>query len=134
MKNYPKVLDEEKVGTYDALTNAGGGYVWDEVLEYRVWFHPKEGEEDYFYAFTSYEDAKEYADYYDEAEEPIALILQKEFIEEPETGVYIHRKQERITEWAVEFLKRPKRTEETIPNFLSPNALNNKLDILRGLV
>jgi len=34
---YPDVLAAELVGTYPASAKAGGGYVWDEVLEYRVW-------------------------------------------------------------------------------------------------
>ena len=36
---YPTVLDDSLVGTYPALSKAGGGFVWDEVLEYRVWCH-----------------------------------------------------------------------------------------------
>lgn len=31
---YPTVLDPLKVGEYPASTKAGGGYVWDAVLEY----------------------------------------------------------------------------------------------------
>jgi hypothetical protein len=34
----------------------------------------------------------------------------------------------------VELLRRPRRTANTIPDFLSPNAPPNRLDILRGLV
>lgn len=113
METYPKVLDETKIGDYPALVKAGGGYVWDDVLEYRVWCHPEKGAEDL---------------------EPLALILQKEYIDEPEPGKYIHVKVERLTEWPVKFLSRPKRTENTIPDFLSPNAPSNRLDILRGLV
>jgi hypothetical protein len=41
-------------------------------------------------------------------------------------------KKRRITEWPVEFLSRPRRTRNTIPDFLSPNAPDNRLDILRG--
>jgi hypothetical protein len=67
------------------------------------------------------------------AEEPLALVLQKEYIAEPETGQYVHVKQRRITEWPVEFLSRPRRTRNTIPDFLSPNAPPNRLAILRGL-
>lgn len=44
-----------------------------------------------------------------------------------------HVKKQRITEWPVEFLSRPKRTVNTIPDFLSPEAPANRLDILRGL-
>jgi putative acetyltransferase len=92
---YPAVQNPDLVGTYDARAKAGGGYVWDAVLE--------------------------------------ALVLQEEFIDEPETGHYLHVRERRITEWPVEFLSRPKRTAKTIPNFLSPNAPANRLDILRDL-
>lgn len=34
---YPPVRDPDQVGTYPAAVCAGGGYVWDDVLEYRVW-------------------------------------------------------------------------------------------------
>jgi len=40
MVHYPKVKDPDLVGTYLALSKAGGGYVWDSVLEYRVWSSP----------------------------------------------------------------------------------------------
>jgi hypothetical protein len=42
-------------------------------------------------------------------------------------------KKRRITEWPVDFLSRPRRTRRTIPDFMSPNAPANRLDILRGL-
>lgn len=138
-EKYPKVFDEKKVGKYPALAKSGGGFVWDEVLEYRVWCHPEEGAEDledgddYFYAFSNYEDAKNFSENSAGSENPIVLILQREFIDEPKPGVYIHKKEERVTEWAIEFLTRPRRTENTIPDFLSPNAPPNRLDILRGL-
>ena len=137
---YPEVHNKESVGTYPALVKSGGGYVWDEVLEYRVWCHPERGAEDleegndYYYAFTNFEEAKAFSDSYAGTEEPLALILQKEYIDEPEPGNYRHIKQERLTEWPVIFLQRPRRTPETIPNFLAPDAPDNKLDILRGLV
>ena len=139
MSKYPKVLDEEMVGEYPAEAKAGGGYVWDEVLEYRVWCHPELGAEDtengddYYYVFTNYEEALEFSKSNEGTEKPLALILQREYIDEPEPAKYIHIKEERIAEWSVEFLKRPRRTENTIPDFLSSNAPPNKLDIIRGL-
>ena len=139
MIEYPKVLDEKKVGKYPAVVKAEGGYVWDEVLEYRVWCHPENGAKDleegndYYYAFANYEEAKAFSSNNKGSEEPLALILQKEYIDEPEIGKYIHVKEKRMTEWAIEFLKRAKRTENAIPDFMSPNAPKNKLDILRGL-
>lgn len=139
MTNYPKVKDSNLVGEYPALANSGGGYVWDDVLEYRVWCHPEDGapdtEEgnDYYYAFATYEEALDFSKNNIGCELPIALVLQKEYINEPEPGKYVHVKEQRLTEWQVEFLQRPKRTDNTIPDFLSPNAPNNRLDILRGL-
>jgi hypothetical protein len=136
---YPDVRDPALVGTYDATAFAGGGYVWDEVLEYRVWCHPERGAEDledgsdYFYSFPSYAHALEFSRNTPGAEEPIALILQREYIDESVPGEYIHVAKERITEWPVVFLKRPRRTAETIPQFLAPDAPPNRLDILRGL-
>ncbi len=135
---YPDVLDKDSVGTYPALVKAGGGYVWDEVLEYRVWCHPEKGADnledgdDYFYAFHSYEDAFSFSEKTVGADEPIALVWQEEHINEPEPGKFIHVKEDRLTEWPVAFLSRPKRTEKTIPDFMSPSAPNNRLDILRG--
>ena len=135
---YPSVLDEGKVGTYDALAKAGGGYVWDEVLEYRVWMHPEQGAEDledgndYYYVFADCEEAIAFAASTTGAEDPLALVLQREYIDEPEPENYIHVVEERITEWPIEFLSRPRRTDRTIPDFLSPDAPANRLDILRG--
>lgn len=139
MQKYPEVLDKNKVGKYAALSHAGGGYVWDDVLEYRVWCHPEkgaqdlEGGNDYYYAFDNYNDAEIFSKNTAGADHPIALILQKEYISEPKKGEFIHMKEERITEWPVEFLKRPKRTQNTIPDFMSPDAPPNKFEILRGI-
>ena len=134
----PTVLDPSKVGEYPAASKAGGGYVWDEVLEYRVWCHPERGApdefegDDYYYAFETYREALEFSERAPGCEEPLALVLQREYIEEPEPGQYIHRREERVTEWPVEFLSRPRRTESTIPEFMSSDATENKLQILRG--
>jgi hypothetical protein len=135
---YPAVLDPLKVGSYPALAKSGGGYVWDEVLEYRVWCHPEQRAEcskdgsDYYYAFETYNDAFEFSCGNAGAEHPIALILQCEYIDEQVADEFVHVKEERITEWPVQFLRRPRRTKATIPNFLSPNAPPNRLAILRG--
>lgn len=108
------------------------GTVWDEVLEYRVWCHPTSGDDDYYYAFASYDDAEAFAARTPEAEPPLALVLQREFIDEPLPGDYRHVREERVAEWPVEFLRRPRRTERTIPDFLAPDAPPNRLEILRG--
>lgn len=129
---YPKVKDPSMVGEYSALSKAGGGYVWDDVLEYRVWCYPEEGD-DYYYAFEDAETALECSSQEKDAKPPLALILQNEYISENEPGVYEHVKEERVTEWPIEFLSRPRRTANTIPDFMSPSAPENRLDIIRGI-
>jgi hypothetical protein len=129
---FPPAVNKSKVGTYPAATCGGGGYVWDDVLEYRVWCHPEDGGDDYFYAFATFEEAAERGRNTKGAEEPLALILQKEYIDEPAPGKYRHVRRRRITEWAVEHLSRPKRNKRTIPDFLSRSAPPNRLDIIRG--
>ncbi len=136
----PPVVDVCLVGTYPAATEAGGGFVWDAVLEYRVWCHPERGApdeadgSDYYYAFASYAEALELSEEMVGSEEPLALVLQEEYIDEPEPGRYVHVKERRVTEWPVDFLSRPKRTARTISDFLAPDAPSNRLDILRGVV
>ena len=138
-ESYPDAVDPDLVGTYSPLAKAGGGYVWDEVLEYRVWCCPArgssdlEGGSDYYYSFATYAEALAFSRSTEGAEEPLVLIRQLEYIDEPNTGEYHHIKEVRITEWPVEFLRRPRRTQNTIPDFLSPNAPANRLDIIRGL-
>jgi hypothetical protein len=139
LPQYPQVDDLSLVGTYPATAKAGGGYVWDAILEYRVWCHPENGAPDednggdYYYPFADYAEALKFSKSTKGAEEPLALILQEEYISEPEPGQYIHMKERRIAEWPVVFLSRPRRDAHTIPNFMSPNAPSNRLDILRGL-
>lgn len=138
MNRYPPAVDEAKVGSYPASAGAGGGYVWDAVLEYRVWCYPAEGAEDvddgsdYYYPFATFEEASEFAAKTKGAQEPLALILQEEYIDEPVDGQYVHIKERRVAEWPVEFLSRPKRNARTIPDFLSPTASPDRLDIIRG--
>lgn len=138
MLKYPEVGNPHLVGTYPALVKSGGGYVWDEVLEYRVWCHPEKGAadlyegEDYYYPFTTYEEALKFSNENSGTESPVVLILQEEYIDEPDPGNYIHVKGQRLTEWNVEWLKRSKRQENTIPDFFSTTAPADRLDILRG--
>jgi hypothetical protein len=135
----PAVEDPSKVGTFRALAKAGGGYVWDEVLEYRVWCHPSEGarddldgDHDYYCAFATYADAQRFAEATAGAQEPLALVLQQEYIDEPSEGEYVHVREPRIAEWPVPLLRRPRRTAATIPDFMRPDAPPNRLEILRG--
>lgn len=136
---YPPVLDPASVGTYPAAAKAGGGYVWDAVLEYRVWCYPGNGANDlcegsdYYYAFDTYEEAADFAIDTKGAQEPLALVLQEEYISELQDGEFVHVKERRVAEWPVQFLSRPRRTADTIPSFLAPDAPANRLDIIRGL-
>lgn len=113
--------------------------MWDAVLEYRVWCHPEngapdvDGGNDYYYAFASYEEAAAFAENTRGAEEPIALVLQEEYIAEQQEGHYVHVKERRVTEWPVELLRRPRRTPHTIPDFMAPDAPADRLDIIRGI-
>lgn len=138
MKTYPAVLDPAKVGTYPALTKAGAGYVWDEVLEYRVWCHPERGApdlhngSDYHRAFDTYEKAYAYSAAHTGCESPLALVLQREYINEPTPGEFVHVKEERVTEWFPEFLSRPRRDARTLVDFFAPDAPTNRMDILQG--
>jgi len=136
---YPPVLDPALVGTYPSAAKAGGGYVWDAVLEYRVWCYPRSGAadlcegSDYYYPFSSYEEAAEFSASTDGAQDPLALVLQEEHIDEREDGQYVHITEQRVAEWPVQFLSRPRRTASTIPAFLAPDAPSNRLDVIRGL-
>lgn len=136
---YPDAVDASLVGTYPATAGAGGGFVWDEVLEYRVWCHPERGApdeqdgNDYYLAFATHAEAAAFSESTKGAELPLVLIRQLEYIDEPKPGMYRHIRNERVAEWPVEFLRRPRRTPNTIPDFLSPTAPMNRLDIIRGL-
>jgi len=122
---FPPAVDASQVGEYPALVKSGGGYFYDEVLEYRVWCHPERGApdpdqsgDDYFYAFGTFEEALACAESTPGAEEPLVLVRQIEHVDEPEPGVYVHVKAERITEWRVEWLADSKRDSESIPRML----------------
>lgn len=122
---YPIAVDPNRVGTYPPDTKSGAGYFYDEVLEYRVWLHPDRGaaplngDEDYFVAFAQYERAEGFSKSTNGAEEPIVLVRQLEWIDEPIPGQFHAEKTERITEWRVKWLAGGKRGPETINNFLA---------------
>jgi len=124
MSKFPKAINPDKVGEYPALAKSGAGYFFDEVLEYRVWCHPERGApdefngEDYYYAFETYEEALKFADAAKGAEEPLVLIRQWEWINEPSPNELIHEKGERIAEWQVEWLKRGARRPGEIEAFI----------------
>ena len=126
--NFPRALDDTLVGTYPTLVGAGGGLVWDAVLEYRVWCHPENGAPDLedgcdcYYAFPTYDEALAFVESVKGAETPIALVLQEEYIDEPEPCLLVHVKKPRMAEWPVHFLEEPRRTASTIPDWLALGA------------
>ncbi|OAV46251.1 GCN5 family acetyltransferase [Lewinella sp. 4G2] len=133
---YPHATDPNKVGTYPASVKSGGGYVWDTVLEYRVWLHPELGAEDifdgddYFYAFESHKEALKFSSSVKGTEQPLVLVFQQEYIDEPEPETYQLVRQERITEWDPAWLSRSKRDEKTVTLFFE-NPIPDRLDLLR---
>ena len=114
---YPLPVDPSRVGDYPASTKSGSGYFYDDVLEYRVWIQNPDGD-DYFYPFTTFEEARDFSEGTPRAEQPLVLIRQREWINEPEPGKYIHERGERITEWRVEWLAGSKRDDDSIRHFL----------------
>jgi putative acetyltransferase len=123
---YPIAIDISKVGTYPGFTKSGAGYFYDEVLEYRVWMYPPEGGDDYYKAFPTYEESLVYFKSIVGAEEPLVLILQREWIDEPQPGNYVRKNEERLTEWKVEWLAGKRSSKEAIDRFLADHQPSNK--------
>ena len=122
---YPTAVNPKAVGSYPGSTKSGAGYFYDEVLEYRVWLHPERGAEplagdaDYFAAFAQFESAEAFARSTPGAEsEPLVLVRQLEWINEPQPGRFEVERGERITEWRVEWLD-SKRGPTSISDFLA---------------
>lgn len=133
-QRFPTAVDPTRVGRYPAVVYAGGGFVWDDVVEYRVWCHPPDGTGDVYYAFASYPKALAFSRRVRGAEEPLALVRQREYIDEPSRGRFVHVRKRRITEWPVEFLDRPRRNKLTIPRFFALATRTARLDFVRGRV
>ena len=75
--NPPKVADESKVGEYDTLCFSGAGFIWDEVLEYRVWSRgPTE-----CHTFASYDEAERFSEATATRSIVLALVKQVEYFE-----------------------------------------------------
>jgi len=116
---YPPAIDPSKVGSYPALTKSGAGYFYDDVLEFRVWIHPKGGGDVFYRAFASYEPALHFSKSTSGAEEPLVLVRQRKWVNGPEPGKFEPRSDERITEWqTVRLSRNTKRTEHSIERFL----------------
>jgi hypothetical protein len=121
---YPLAVDLERVGSYPPETKSGAGYFYDDVLEYRVWLHPENGADranggsDYFVSFAQYERAEIFAKSTRGAEQPLVLVRQLEWVDEPEPLHFVPMKEQRITEWQVKWLLGSKRTPESLDEFM----------------
>jgi hypothetical protein len=138
-RRYPRAIHPQRVGKYPALVGSGAGYVWDEVLEYRVWCHPERGApdihrgDDYYYAFPTFPKALAFSQKTPGAEEPLVLIRQRQSINEPKPGEFIHDRKPRLTEWQVKWLAGSRRKPDTLKRFFAEGAPENRLDIIQGL-
>ncbi|NRB61974.1 MAG: GCN5 family acetyltransferase [Saprospiraceae bacterium] len=126
---YPHSIDKNMVGEYPARAKSGGGYFYDQILEYRVWCRPWKGAPDefdgkiYYYAFHTYGEALEFSNATKGSEDPLVLIKQFEWVDEPETGKFIHKTDERQAEWLVEWLIDSERQNDTIAKFIGGNGI-----------
>jgi putative acetyltransferase len=103
-QTYPPVKDSRTVGTYNPRCNSGGGTLFKDVLEYRVWVHNGRGD-DVCRAFATHQSAKDFSDGERGAEAPLVLVLQNPWIcwnDKRHDYELIH--EDRIAEWRVEWL------------------------------
>jgi hypothetical protein len=121
VSNAPSVDDPSKVGEYDLLCKAGGGYVWDSVLEYRVWSNAV-SDEDQVKSFADYEEAFAWSEAHEDREGVLALIRQAEFFMGATRHNSILIEEERIAEWWPGWL----RHENHRPSMLAAALLQNQ--------
>jgi hypothetical protein len=133
---FPQVLDPSRVGTYEALAKSGGGYVWDAVLEYRVWCHPERGaidsEEgnDYYYAFATYAEALAFAEETRGAElHSLSCSKRNTSTSRPRDDMFTSARAGSPSGGLSS--SPPRRTPRTIPDFLASNG-PNRLETLDG--
>ncbi|NDC22245.1 GCN5 family acetyltransferase [bacterium] len=116
---HPNAHDQNKVGSYPTIVYSGGGYLYDAVLEYRVWSKSEDGQS-ICHSFGTYNDAKKFSKKIPDAEkEPVVLVLQKQYIEETKDGKYKLINKERLAEWKVEWLKNNIRSEKNIKKYIN---------------
>jgi putative acetyltransferase len=118
-ESLPPAIDVARVGSYPVLSHSGGGFFFDDVLEYRVGVHPPEGGDDRYQTFPTYQQAVAFAASELGADEPVVLVRQREWVVEQSPGHYVRKTGERLTEWRVEWLKDRKRLPGAIEQFLA---------------
>jgi hypothetical protein len=119
---YPVAVDYSMVGKYPMLTGSGGGYVWSEILEYRVFSRVDDNDDVGMYTFNTYEQAEQYAKTlpkYSDYPHLTVLIKQNQYIQPPDSsnGKPTLKKEERITEW--------------MPQWLTPDRKETKANVSR---
>jgi hypothetical protein len=75
---YPVAINVANIGSYPPIVNIGGGYRYDDVLEYRVWFNISRIPQ--FVAFINYESAHNFKCFlkqYTQNIHTVALVRQK---------------------------------------------------------
>src|SRR5262249_49923809 len=99
-----------------------------DVLEYRVWMHSEHGAErvaggaDYFAAFAQYERALAFSRVTAGAEEPLVLVRQREWIDEPQQGQFVAQEGERVAEWRPAWLAEGKRGPDSVARFIATKS------------
>lgn len=107
---YPIACDLDMIGVYPAYVKSGAGYMYADVLEYRVWCHPENGApdefdgDDYYQFFAHYEDALFFSNNTQGAEQPVVVVRQCYWAVEQSDGQYVAFKGERLTEWQPQWL------------------------------
>ncbi|MBD2716466.1 hypothetical protein KBK19_15600 [Microvirga sp. STR05] len=124
MTKFPDAIDSSKIGTYPAGVWSGGGHFYDEVLEYRVWVYSDDDGE-YFCPFENYKSALRFSKKTIGAKDPDVLILQREYVDEPQEGVFVKITSERVAEWRPEWLQNSKREKGSIDRFIAEQNRKN---------
>jgi len=116
---YPVTKEPNNVGNHPLLVHSGGGYLYDAVLEYRVWSKSEDGQP-ICHSFGTYNDAKKFSKKIPGAEKvPVVLVLQKQYIEDTKDGKYKLINKERLAEWKVEWLKNNIRSKKNIKKYIN---------------
>ena len=103
-RQFPSAAHPEKIGEYDLLCKSGGGMLYKEVLEYRVWDHGTDGDDE-CYSFADYDEAQRFSDDGEEREPPLVLVLQNPWLTWNESKHdYELIYEDRIAEWQVKWL------------------------------
>jgi putative acetyltransferase len=101
---YPPAKDPRKVGKHNPFCESGGGTLYRDVLEYRVWVHSGRGD-DVCRSFGAHQAAREFSESTKGAEVPLVLVLQNPWIRwNGALHDYELVHENRIAEWRVEWL------------------------------